>query len=299
LKLERLIGPKTGHAYHPETKKELAARLEALVARPSDGATREIRFTTYTLRYPKSDWVEIFGLEKHWERADVNARVPKFVLDGQVVAVPKRAAASFYWFSKQAGQWKAVPEMPTGPLHKNPGLSGPIDDAFMESFVFVRPTGKPLNEKTGAWVGNEVGHAAKMWRDLFRGDARIKNDTALTNDDIANSNLVLWGDPSSNKVIAQILEHLPLQWNASKLTFRGKEYESGHHMPVLIFPNPLNPRHYVVLNSGVDFRDDAYGTNALQIPKLPDYAIVDIGTPPGPKWPGRIVDAGFFSEEWK
>jgi hypothetical protein len=70
-------------------------------------------------------------------------------------------------------------------------------------------------------------------------------------------------------------------------------------MPILIFPNPLNPRRYVVLNSGIDFRNDAYGTNALQIPKLPDFAIVDLDTPPSPKWPGKIADAGFFNEEWK
>ena len=51
-----------------------------------------------------------------------------------------------------------------------PGLSGPIDDAFMEPFLFVRPTGKPLNEKVAAWSDAELRHATKMWRDLFRGD---------------------------------------------------------------------------------------------------------------------------------
>ena len=54
-----------------------------------------------------------------------------------------------------------------------------------------------------------------------------------------------------------------------------------------------------MLNSGVDVRDHAYGTNALQIPKLPDWTIVDLRTPPGPRWPGKIADAGFFDEEWR
>ena len=35
---------------------------------------------------------------------------------------------------------------------KRHGLQGPIDDAFMDSFLMVRPTGKPLNEKVGAWT---------------------------------------------------------------------------------------------------------------------------------------------------
>ena len=67
----------------------------------------------------------------------------------------------------------------------------------------------------------------------------------------------------------------------------------------MIFPNPLNPQHYVVLNSGIDFREHAYGTNSLQIPKLPDFAMIDLREPPGARWPGKIVDAGFFDESWK
>jgi hypothetical protein len=69
--------------------------------------------------------------------------------------------------------------------------------------------------------------------------------------------------------------------------------------PIFIFPNPLSPNHYVLLNSGVDFRTDAYGSNAKQTPKLPDWAMVDLDTPPGPRWPGKIVDAGFFDEQWR
>ncbi len=92
---------------------------------------------------------------------------------------------------------------------------------------------------------------------------------------------------------------LPLQWTKEKLTFRGKTYSAADHVPILIFPNPLNPRRYIVLNSGIDFRGDSFGTNALQTPKLPDWAIVDLTTPPDARWPGKIVDAGFFDEAWK
>ena len=80
---------------------------------------------------------------------------------------------------------------------------------------------------------------------------------------------------------------------------RGKTYPAEQHAPILVFPNPLNPARYIVLNSGIDFRADGYGNNALQTPKLPDWAVVDLLTPPGPRWPGRIADAGFFDEKWK
>jgi len=38
---------------------------------------------------------------------------------------------------------------------------------------------------------------------------------------------------------------------------------------------------------------------AWQIPKLPDYAVVDTTTPPDFRYPGKIVLAGFFNEAWQ
>jgi hypothetical protein len=329
LKLERLIGPKTAHQYHPETKKELLSRLTALADRSRPSGYPELRVTTYTLRYPGDSWVEIAGLEKHWERADVHARVEgkaaivttknvtalrlhcfgdktdpdHVVINGQKIsrpAPPEERAVLI----KRNGAWDwtywtpGAENDPTN-LRKMPGSTGPVDDAFMDAFVFVRPTGKPLNDTLGRWTQAELAHATKMWRDIFRGETPVKDDTAISDEDIAHANLILWGDPSSNRVLARVLAKLPLTWDAHEIVFRGKTYDAAHHAPILIFPNPLNPHHYVVLNSGIDFREHAYGTNALQIAKLPDYAIVDLRERPGPRWPGKIVEAGFFDEAWR
>ncbi len=318
LTLPRLIGPNTAHKYHPETKNELTARLEALADKGRDPLPRDVRVTTYTLRYPGDSWVQFEGLEKHWERADIFARredgglvtlttrnttalnivlpgISSVTIDGQKVAV--RESPSGASLHRENGQWQSG--KPDAALRKRPTLTGPIADAFMGRFVFVRPTGNPLHPQTGRWLRGELAHASKMWRDLFRGDVRATDDTTISDTEIAAANLILWGDPSSNRVLARILPHLPLQWDAKQIVFRGKAYDAAHHAPVLIFPNPLNPARYVVLNSGIDFREHAYGTNSLQIAKLPDYAIIDLREPPGPRWPGKIVDAGFFDEAWK
>ena len=77
-----------------------------------------------------------------------------------------------------------------------------------------------------------------------------------------------------------------------------KTYEAGTHVPVLIFPNPLNLQKYVVINSGFTFREYDYLNNARQVSKLPDFAVVDITTPVNSRYPGKIVRAGFFSEQW-
>ena len=67
----------------------------------------------------------------------------------------------------------------------------------------------------------------------------------------------------------------------------------------MIYPNALALGKYIVLNSGFTFREAAALNNSDQTPKLPDWALVDLRMPPGPKWPGKIVEAGFFDETWK
>jgi len=136
------------------------------------------------------------------------------------------------------------------------------------------------------------------WRRQFRGDARVKEDAAISDADIAGSNLVLWGDPSSNQVLAKIAAKLPVRWDAEGVHVNGKTYDAAHHVPVLIYPNPLNPKRYVVLNSGFTFREYDYLNNARQVAKLPDFAVIDVNVPATSRTPGGIVTAGFFDEHW-
>jgi predicted peptidase len=202
-------------------------------------------------------------------------------------------------FRKVDGKWQAVDSAEDGTLRKRHGLQGPIDDAFMDSFLMVRPTGRPLNEKVGAWAGKEMAHAVDHWRKQFRGEARVKDDDDVSDADIAAHNLVLWGDPQSNKVLARIADKLPLRWDAQGVALGPKSWPADHHVPVLIYPNPLNPKRYVVLNSGFTFREYDYLNNARQVPKLPDYVVVDVSVPASSRAPGGIVTAGFFDEQWK
>lgn len=185
------------------------------------------------------------------------------------------------------------------PGTKNTDVCGPIDHAFMSSFIFVKPTGASFDPALAAWTKRELDHAAKQWRGIFRGDAPAIDDTKVTDSAIRFYNLVLWGDPSSNAVLKKIADKLPVKWTKDGVEFGGKKYNAAH-VPILIFPNPLNPQKYVVLNSGFTFnRAAASGTNSQQTPKLPDWAIVDTSVPPDDKYPGKVVDAGFFDANWK
>jgi dienelactone hydrolase len=350
IELTHIIGPKTGHAYHPEAKKEVNRRIDSIVEHGRNPVPERVRFATWTLRYNQAFWVTVDGLDSHWQQTRIDARlalgrsvgglasevivgtqnVSAFTLSmppglcpfdvtrrPRVIVLERgsnagpgeddviKAAAvqsDRSWtahFRKVDGKWQAVDSADDGTLRKRHGLQGPIDDAFMDSFLMVRPTGKPLNEKVGAWADKGMAHAVDHWRKQFRGEARVKSDDAVTEADIAEHNLVLWGDPQSNKVLAQIADRLPVRWDARGVALGSKTYESDHHVPVLIYPNPLNPKRYVVLNSGFTFRDYDYLNNARQVPKLPDYAVIDLSVPVSSRAPGGVVAAGFFDEQWK
>jgi dienelactone hydrolase len=206
-----------------------------------------------------------------------------------------------YKFSahKIGDRWHLGPRTNEIGLRKTHGLTGPIDDAFMESFMFVAPTGTAWNEQPGGWSKSELARAKEHWRRHFRGVARVKDDKQITPDDIAKHNLVLWGDPGSNAILAQLADKLPIKWTKEEIKVAGNSFPANNHALIAIYPNPLNPKKYVVLNSSFTFREFAYLNNARQVPMLPDWAVVDLTTPPNSVWPGKIVAADFFDERWQ
>lgn len=333
MKLVHLIGPKTAHALHPETLAEIEGRLANIAASGRVRAPRTVRFVTQTLRYDRMHWVRIDGMAEHWEPARVEATwdlpnrvkvttsgVTAFSLDfaagdspfdvTQPVAVSidgvevkaERPNSDRSWevsFSKSGGHWALAGGKSDEGLVKRHGLQGPIDDAFMDSFLMVAPTGKPMNEKVGLWVSAEMAHAVEHWRKQFRGEARVKKDIEITDADIAAHNLVLWGDTSSNSVLEKIAAKLPIRWDAETIEAGGQKFDAESHGVAMIYPNPLNPDRYVVVNSGFTYREYDYLNNARQTPKLPDWAVIDVSKPATSRAPGGIPAAGFFGEKWE
>ncbi len=331
MTLTHIIGPNTAHKYEPEAKKKVAALVDGFANAGRDPLPKQVKFTTWNLRFNQMDWVTVDGMEQEWQRARMNAEIvgdkkvvvsttnvsaltltmpagltplvkkPVVELDGEAVTGPA-VAKDLSWtahFRKDGAKWKLVKSAEDGGFSKRHGSQGPIDDAFMESFIMVRPTGEPLNEKVGAWAAEGLQHAVEEWHLQFRGEARLKDDIAVTADDMASANLILWGDPRGNKVLAKIAERLPIHWNASGIQVGGTHYSAEDRVPVLIYPNPLNPKHYVVLNTGFTFCEVGRPSNALQVPKLPDYAVVDITVPLAKRIPDGVATAGFFDEQWR
>jgi len=334
IQLVHIIGPQTPHRYHPQAREEINRRIDTIAALGKSQVPRTIRFTTWTLRYNQMNWVVVDGLQEHWERArvdaelmeannqvDINTRnvsaltlsfqpgqcpldmvkAPIVRLDDQkLTATPVQSDRSWtVHFHKEGKKWKSTTGVELPALAKRHGLQGPVDDAFLDSFLVVRPTGKASNERVQGWIESELAHCTNEWRRQFRGEPRVKDDSAVTDQDIAAHNLILWGDPTSNQLLAKIADKLPLKWDRTSVGIGQTTFKSDDHVALLVYPNPLNPSKYVVLNSGFTFREYDYLNNARQVPKLPDYAIVDISVPVSSRSPGGIADAGFFGEQWE
>ena len=124
---------------------------------------------------------------------------------------------------------------------KSMGLQGPIDDIFASSFLCVRGTGATVHEETRRYAEADLERCSREWARYFHGKLPIKDDTSVTAQDIAQRHLVLFGDPASNSLIAEVLSTLPLEWTREHIRFAGQTYDSANHVPVMVYPSPLNP----------------------------------------------------------
>jgi len=94
-----------------------------------------------------------------------------------------------------------------------------------------------------------IGPRLDHWRRQFRGEARVKNDTNITDKDIAGQHLVLWGDLASNSLLKRIADRLPIQWDAGQVVVGSAKFAADAHVPVLVYPKSTQPKRYVVLTA--------------------------------------------------
>jgi hypothetical protein len=316
--LTQFIGPGVAHKYHPETAREVERAVQSPLLETRPPYPLSVHIQTPTLDYASHYWVHLMRLHEHWQEARVDAQIDaaipaatmatlttqnvvslrltspreetfrpgfKIVIDGQSLA--STGGKTLFLTRDPSGAWNQGPTGPPAGLVKKPNLQGPIDDAFTGPFLYVLPDYPCADPQAEAWVQHEITYQRDRWRALMRGDLRAKKASAVSADDLKNFHLILWGDAKANALIAQVLPKLPLPW------------EPGARILSLIYPNPLQPERYVVLNSGLTFRESHSKTNSLQNPKLPDWAIVDATRVGDDYSPGQVLRAGFFNETWQ
>lgn len=254
-----------------------------------------------------------FAIRREWRTSPFDTdgastfkqgKLPKTVSIGEVViAIPdSRQSAKQLVFSLRDGRWQLEPsDKMEANKGKRPGLQGPIDDAFARPFLCVRGTSRAWNPAAQNYAEASLKRFSEEWHHYFRGELPIKDDTAVTDEDLQNRNLILFGDPGSNSLIARALPGLAITWTREKLRVGETEYPSGNHVPALISPNPLPgaSERYVVLNSGHTFREaELNKLNYLLFPRWGDWAVLKVSDAKESA-AEEVIRAGYFNEEWR
>lgn len=309
-----LISKDTGHGTSPLVRTQLDAFLKQWGDR-GQRSPDHIRFVTYTTRYNHDYWVTVDRLEKHYERAEVDAvrseggaryeiktknvarlslaetsQAREVSIDGTALKVKGSEPVSLV---KAGGAWRVAKGADVG-LHKTHGLQGPIDDAFLDPFILVRPTGKAWNEGVNQQALRSLARFDHMYAKWFRAHPRIVDDKDLTSEDMAKYHLVLFGDPGSNRWIAKLSGKVPVRWSREAVMMSGKKYAAAENFPAFIYPNPLHAGTYVLVNTAMTFDERGYRGD-YGMPSLGDFAVLRTNS-------GDVADvvtAGLFDENWQ
>jgi poly(3-hydroxybutyrate) depolymerase len=330
LPMVNLISPGTGHVLDPVTHREQLRRIGEQVVTGLDRDPQQLRFVTWTLKYNRCHWVELLGLGRHYERAEFRASVSpddridihelrnitgfaihrpvaRLRIAGAEITLPSQKPGEALAFTRSADGWHCAGERHRIQLTgKRPGLQGPLDDAFTAPFLCVRGTGQSWNSAVDAWAAATLRRFQYEWARYLRGDLPVKDDTEVTEADVRDKHLILFGDPGSNAWIARVLPQLPVTWTRDEIGLGDERRSSRDHVPVLINPNPLAADRYVVLNSGHTFHEPEFAAfNYLLFPRHGDWAVMKIGFeaadwhPGSAAFPEQAISAGFFDDAWQ
>jgi pimeloyl-ACP methyl ester carboxylesterase len=280
-----------------------AAFVRQLIQHPIRRDPPEVKLYTTTLRYNRAYWVTVDRLAVHnvdslvvaacsdrkavrvttknidaltLRLADApldKGSAPAVTVDGQNVEVG--AAAPELRLSRREGKWRAgAPADSEKP--KRHGVQGPVGDAFLSRFLAVYGEGdRDLAIAELDAARNPPGPL------ILHGEFPMKAAAKVTAEDIRTANLILFGTPKSNPLLARIAGSLP------------RELMREEARGVFVYPNPLNPSRYVVVWSAKVLSSPDHGLRAgwtMPLALLPDYIEVR---------DGKIVSGGHFDSDWR
>ena len=239
-----------------------------------DESPQRVTYKTYSLAYDTSFWLRITDFIEWGKPATVDCEVTgngaglrltttnvqqlcinvqkaplKKVEDFEALVNGERRAV------RATANWDlyvpctdAQPTESAWPPHKRKGLCGPVEDVYNGPFTVIIGTGRDESAKR-----QNAANARKWileWDDFADGICPSKIDQEVTKEDIQTRNLVLFGTPKTNSVLAKLAAKLPLTIGEQEYTVAGKTYQGDDLGLVMCYPNPLAPEHYVSIYAG-------------------------------------------------
>ncbi|MCS6797625.1 MAG: extensin family protein [Myxococcota bacterium] len=201
---------------------------------------------------------------------------------------------------RREGRWTAgFPEETAEAPVKRSGSSGPITDAYYEPMVHVYGT---LRAERIDALRRAAERGARGWP-LWLWDFRqpVLADHEVDAATMRRANLVLYGTPQDHALIARIAERLPIRVEGDALVAGGRRWTGRDVGARFIYPNPLQPDRYVIVQTGVSPQAVDAGNRLPDF--LPDWIVYDARTTAARE---RLITGrrpalamGWFDERWR
>ena len=296
---------------------------------PRNRSPRHVTVVTGDYRASRQHWVDVTRIETFPELATVDATVGEDgvlsittentlafsidlrdapLADDVVVRIdganvydgPRAALGQRAHFVRARGEtaWRGGFPDDEG-RHKRPGLSGPITDAYYERMVHVYGTANPEHTDDLRDAATRGARGWPLWSwDL---EQEVLADTELTEEIMRSAHVVLYGSPGDNAVLERIAGALPIRVESDAVVVGEERYEGRDVGVRFVYPNPLAPQRYVIVQAGVSPDVVERGN------KLPefvcDYIVYDNRTTPRQQQRvqarARARAQGYFDHRWR
>ncbi|MEM7447149.1 MAG: hypothetical protein AAF355_02805 [Myxococcota bacterium] len=184
-------------------------------------------------------------------------------------------------------------------LEKRPGLSGPITDAYYDRMVHVYGTQKASHLES---LKQSATRGARGWPlGLWEFQQEVRADTEVDGALMRSAHLVLYGTAGDNLLLEQMKDRLPITIDEDAIYLGDTRFEGRHLGTRFIYPNPLAPSRYVIIQAGTTLEAVSRGH---QLPDfLADWVLYDHRTT---RSRPRLIfhrnaprSTGFFDRHWE
>ncbi len=187
---------------------------------------------------------------------------------GHAISVARSIGAA----GQAPGAWHmGFPDEPEGTLVKRPGVSGPLTDAYYDRCIHVFGTQNAANTEALRRAARRGSEGWPVW--LWNHVQQVVADTDVTDAMMRDACLVLYGTHGDNAVLERIAAQLPIKLEADAVVVGTQRYTGDDVGTRFIYPNPLAPDRYVVVQGGITTQAVQNGHNLPDF--LPDFVVYD------------------------
>ena len=202
-------------------------------------------------------------------------------------------------FTRAGEHWRmGSQELQKNALRKQPGSAGPITDAYYSRMLHVYGTANPAHTAELKKQAERGARGWPLW--LWRVVQRVVADTEVSEDMLRDNHLVLYATPGSHALLTRIEAQLPIRVEADAVVLGNQRFSDKGVGTKFIYPNPLNPKRYVMVQAAPTLEAVKAGYNLPDF--LPDYVVYDAKTTrsrPRLLFPSPPPALGYFDAAWQ